>query len=64
LDPLRATSGPLADALDEKHSDTCEWVYDVSQYIEWDTSPTSSILCLTGQPGELYCDPIIPLKAD
>lgn len=40
-----------ADAIDERHSGTCEWILDTEEFCNWKQSKGNSLLCLTGQQG-------------
>ena len=53
LNPL-PTSGATYDAYRKlKQHGTCEWVFKNEKYESWRNSATSSILCLSGDHGQL-----------
>ncbi|KAL8820486.1 MAG: hypothetical protein Q9191_007508 [Dirinaria sp. TL-2023a] len=44
----------LQQALDiysNREADTCEWIFGLSEYIDWRDSPKSSLLCIQGKDG-------------
>ena len=45
------TSDAWAPAIDQRHPDTCQWIFGDDAYVKWRTSTGRSMLCLTGQQG-------------
>ncbi|KAH7070792.1 hypothetical protein BKA63DRAFT_84411 [Paraphoma chrysanthemicola] len=49
LNPQRNTSDAIGKALDQRHPDTCNWIFERVEYTEWHNSTTNSVLCINGQ---------------
>jgi hypothetical protein len=52
LNPQKDTSDALGTAIDQRHPETCQWIFEHPAYIEWKDSTNNGLLCLSGQQGK------------
>ncbi|KAH8732704.1 ankyrin repeat-containing domain protein [Phaeosphaeriaceae sp. PMI808] len=66
LSPQKDTSAALADAIDQRHPGTCQWIVEHSSYVEWKTSTANSMLCATGKTpsAKTVCNTLLYLLYD